>query len=82
MKEISENEYNSNISRYISTAEAEAGIDLAATHDRLVEIESALTKATAKHNGFLRELGLPPLPWRVPESVEQKTNRQMLRDHL
>ena len=37
-------------------------IDLAATHADLVEIEDAISKATAKHNEFLKELGLPPLP--------------------
>ncbi len=62
MKEIAENDYNLNISRYVSTAEAEAEIDLAATHAELVRIENAIRKATAKHNEFLKELGLPPLP--------------------
>jgi type I restriction enzyme M protein len=62
MKEIIENDYNLNISRYISTAQAETEIDLAATHAKLVEIESAIAKATSKHNAFLKELGLPPLP--------------------
>jgi type I restriction enzyme M protein len=62
MKEIEANDFNLNISRYISTAEAEAEIDLAATHRKLEEIEDAIRKATMKHNGFLKELGLPPLP--------------------
>ena len=39
MKEIEENDFNLNISRYVSTAEAEAEIDLAATHAELVRIE-------------------------------------------
>jgi type I restriction enzyme M protein len=64
MKEIGENEFNLNISRYISTAEQEPDIDLAATHAELVEIERAILKATKKHNEFLRELGLPLLPSR------------------
>jgi type I restriction enzyme M protein len=64
MKEISEeNLYNLNISRYVRTTEAEAEIDLAATHAELVRIESEIREATARHNGFLKELGLPPLPW-------------------
>ena len=54
--------YNLNISRYISTAIAEQEIDLATTHGELVEIEKAAQSATAKHNEFLEELGLPPLP--------------------
>ncbi|MGA8806974.1 MAG: type I restriction-modification system subunit M [Thermoanaerobaculia bacterium] len=62
MKEIIENDYNLNISRYVSTAEDESEIDLSATHDELVEIEDAIRKATAKHNRFLEELGLPALP--------------------
>jgi type I restriction enzyme M protein len=62
MKEIEANEFNLNISRYVSTAEAEEEIDLAATHRELVEIEKAIRDATAKHNKFLKELGLPPLP--------------------
>lgn len=62
MKEIAENDYNLNISRYVSTAEDEVEIDLAATHRELVKIEQAIKTATAKHNKFLKELGLPPLP--------------------
>jgi len=62
MKEIEANDFNLNISRYVSTAEAEEEIDLAATHRKLVEIEESIQKATARHNEFLKELGLPPLP--------------------
>ena len=62
MKEIAENDFNLNISRYVSTAEDEAEIDLAATHGELVRIEKDLRGATTKHNSFLQELGLPPLP--------------------
>jgi type I restriction enzyme M protein len=62
MKEIAEKDYNLNISRYISTALEEAEVDLAATHAELVRIEGEIAKATAKHNEFLKELGLPFLP--------------------
>jgi type I restriction enzyme M protein len=62
MADIASNDYNLNISRYISTAVAEAEIDLAATHAQLVEIEVKIQDATAKHNEFLKELGLPLLP--------------------
>ena len=62
MKEIAENDYNLNISRYVSTAEAEEEIDLAAVHAELVRIEEEIGKATRTHNAFLRELGLAPLP--------------------
>jgi type I restriction enzyme M protein len=62
MKEIADNDYNLNISRYVSTAQAEAEVDLKATHAELVQIEKDIREATAKHNEFLRELGLPLLP--------------------
>ena len=62
MAEIGKNDFNLNISRYVSTAEAEAEIDLAAVHRDLVAAEKAVRTATAKHNAFLKELGLPPLP--------------------
>ncbi|MBU2830258.1 type I restriction-modification system subunit M [Acidithiobacillus ferriphilus] len=62
MAEIEKNDFNLNISRYISTTVAEEEIDLAATHVRLVDIERAIQIATAKHNAFLKELGKPLLP--------------------
>jgi type I restriction-modification system DNA methylase subunit len=62
MKEIAEKDYNLNISLYVSTALEEAEVDLATTHAELVRIEGAIAKATAKHNEFLKELGLPLLP--------------------
>ena len=62
MKEIEANDYNLNISRYVSTAQEETEIDLAATHRQLVAIDKEITTATAKHNKFLKQLGLPPLP--------------------
>ena len=62
MAEIEKNDFNLNISRYISTAVGDADIDLTATHLELVEIERAIAAAKDKHNAFLRELGLPLLP--------------------
>jgi len=62
MERIAEEGYNLNISRYISTAEPEAEIDLSATHEALVNLDKQTREATANHNAFLRELGLPPLP--------------------
>jgi type I restriction enzyme M protein len=62
MAEIEKNDFNLNISRYISTAVAEDEIDLAATHQTLLQIAQAVEKATAEHNKFLKELGLPLLP--------------------
>ena len=62
MAEIEKNDFNLNISRYISTAVADAEIDLSATHAELVKIENDIAEAKAKHNEFLIELGLKPLP--------------------
>lgn len=62
MERIAEEGYNLNISRYISTAEPEPEIDLSATHEALVQLDKQTREATAKHNAFLEELGLPLLP--------------------
>ncbi len=62
MEEIETNGYNLNISRYISTAQEEAEIDLTAVHADLVNIEERIVTATNKHNECLKELGLSPLP--------------------
>lgn len=71
MKEIADNDYNLNISRYVSTAQKEAEVDLAATHAELIKIEDEIRTATQKHNKFLKELGLPLLPL-----VDGKTTRR------
>jgi type I restriction enzyme M protein len=62
MDEIEKNDFNLNISRYISTAVGEEEIDLSAINVELVEIERAIQEATARHNSFLKELGIPLLP--------------------
>jgi len=62
MEEIQENDFNLNISRYVSTAKPEPEIDLKATHAELVEAEKEIQAAKDKHNSFLEELGLPTLP--------------------
>lgn len=62
MEEIEKNDFNLNISRYVSTAVSEAEIDLDAVHAELVDVERAITEAKEKHNSFLKELGLKPLP--------------------
>lgn len=66
MENIAANDYNLNISRYVSTSVHEAEIDLLATHLELEAIEKTIRQATAKHNEFLRELGLPALPAHDP----------------
>lgn len=58
MSEIQQNEYNLNISRYVSTSEAEEAIDLQAVHQRLRTINEAAKAAAARHNAYLKELGL------------------------
>ena len=62
MEEIEKNDFNLNISRYVSTAVGEAEIDLDATHAELVATEKTVSAAKQKHNEFLKELGLSPLP--------------------
>ena len=62
IEEIKDNDYNLNISRYVSTAEPEPEIDLKAIHAEIVDTEKEIRKAKDKHNSFLEELGLPPLP--------------------
>ena len=62
MKEIENNEYNLNISRYISTSKEEEEIDLKKVHSELLSTHDTIKKATEKHNQFLKELGLPTLP--------------------
>jgi len=62
MDEITKNDFNLNISRYISTAVGEAEIDLELNREKLVEVEDGIRAETKKHNKFLKELGLPPLP--------------------
>lgn len=62
MKEIEGHDYNLNISRYVSTAPQEMEIDLTVTHAELVKFERDIRQSLAKHNDFLRELRLPPLP--------------------
>jgi type I restriction enzyme M protein len=61
MEEIEKNDYNLNISRYISTASAEEEIDLQIVNAELMTLEKTLQVARDKHNTFLKQLGLPPL---------------------
>jgi type I restriction enzyme M protein len=62
MAEIEKNDFNLNISRYISTAVSEEEIDLEATNLELAGIEKDIQNALEKHNRFLKELGLSLLP--------------------
>jgi type I restriction enzyme M protein len=62
MGEIEKNGYNLNISRYISTAQAEEEIKLQAVNAEMVRLTRNIEAARDKHNAFLNELGLLPLP--------------------
>ena len=58
LKEIQENDYNLNITRYVSLAQEEPRIDLAANQAKLNDIGSSIKASTEKFNVFLKELGL------------------------
>lgn len=62
MEQIEAEGYNLNISRYISTAKGEEQIDLQEVNTNLIDLENKITQSTAKHNEFLKELGLALLP--------------------
>lgn len=62
VKEIEENGYNLNISRYVSTAPEEEIIDIQEVWQELEKIDKDINKAKTKHNEFLKELGLKQLP--------------------
>lgn len=62
MNEIEKNDFNLNISRYVSTAKPEEEIDLALTNKSLKDIEKKIVNSTKEHNKYLLELGLSPLP--------------------
>jgi len=61
MEEVEKNDFNLNISRYVSTAKPEEKVDLQAVNRELADLEKSIVSATATHNGFLEELGLPLL---------------------
>ena len=61
LEEIEKNDYNLNITRYVSTSEAEKQIDLKEVNIKLngpEGINAKIKAATDLHNSFLRELGL------------------------
>ncbi len=62
MEEIKENDFNLNITRYVSTAKPEEPIDIKEVHKELTNIGEKLKSAKEKHNSYLKELGLDPLP--------------------
>jgi len=61
LEEIAKNDYNLNITRYVSTSESEKQIDLKEVNKKLngpEGINAKIKAATDLHNSFLRELGL------------------------
>jgi type I restriction enzyme M protein len=62
MKEIEKNDYNLNISRYISAAKPEEIIKLDEVNMKLIDLEKKIKMTENKHNEYLKELGLPSLP--------------------
>ena len=58
LKEIRDNDYNLNITRYVSLAQEEVQIDLTENHKQLVGIEKSIKESKDKLNVYLRELGL------------------------
>jgi len=58
LTEIRDNDYNLNITRYVSLAQDEAPIDLDANQRKLVEIEASIADSRVKLNAYLKELGL------------------------
>ncbi len=62
MEEIRKNGFNRSIQRYVDTTDEEEVVDLSAVNRSLVDIEATVQRATARHNQFLKELGLPELP--------------------
>lgn len=62
MEEIAKNGYNLNISRYVSTALEEDIVDIEEVRQELEKIEEDIYEAKARHNQYLQELGLKPIP--------------------
>lgn len=60
-KMIADNEYNLNISRYVSTAIEDKIVDLEHVQQSINNIEDKITTTKAKVNSYLKELGLPEL---------------------
>ncbi len=62
LKEIRDNDYNLNITRYVSLAQEEEKVDLAVNYKKLKDIEANITDSKKKLNVFLKELGLDEIP--------------------
>lgn len=58
LKEIADNDYNLNITRYVSLTQEEPQVDLNENQQKLAGIDADIAKTTEKLNGYLNELGL------------------------
>lgn len=58
MEEIEKNDFNLNISRYVSTAKPEPIIDLKEVSTKIVDVEKRIKASREEHNSYLKELGL------------------------
>lgn len=56
-EEISENEFNLNIPRYVDTFEEEADVDIKAVQKEIVKLETELKKVQTEMDKYLKELG-------------------------
>jgi len=61
MDEIRENEYNLNITRYVSTAKPEPPVDLEQVSQELNRLEEEIQTTKEEINKYLKELNLKPL---------------------
>lgn len=59
LERIEQEDFNLNITRYVSTAQDEEPIDLQKVNEELNAIAKKSKKALNKHNQYLQELGLP-----------------------
>ena len=57
-EEITENDFNLNIPRYVDTFEEEAEIDIAAVEKDIEQLEAELVEVRAKMKQYLKELGV------------------------
>lgn len=61
LERIEQEDFNLNITRYVSTAQEEEPINLQKVNKELDEIAKKSKEALNRHNEFLKELGLPPI---------------------
>lgn len=58
LDEITENDFNLNIPRYVDTFEEEEEVDIKATHTNITELKKQLTEVESQMENYLKELNL------------------------